>query len=256
MGQAEEQKLAFWRTVLQWTMGFAGVTPGHKVELLQPKAEGREVFKDAEEKADRRAMMRIAGQIVTSLGGPGFANAEVFATIASFLLSRTAQDLAGTLNEQAIPPVLEWAKQRGYIRSSAPLTLAYDTTPPQSRKAEAEAIEAAMKAFVAQWEAAEKSGDESLYPSVDEYRARFRLPVAKVERDEQVQYEQPANENGEQEPDFAAKLAAEMTAHKMPTCEHGYGRCWRCGVERDRGIEIVDGQRQWRTAWRPLRRAA
>jgi hypothetical protein len=58
------------------------------------------------------------------------------------------------------------------------LLLGYDTTPPQAREAEAKAIEAAMKAFVAQWEAADKAGDPSLRPSVEEYRARFRLPVA------------------------------------------------------------------------------
>lgn len=174
---SEDQKLNFWGAVKQWTMGFAGVTPGHEVSLLQPKAEGREVFKDAEEKVERRAMMRIAGQVVTSTGGVGFANAEIFATIASFLVARTGQDLASTLNTQAIPIVLDWAVANGYISARRPLSLGYDTTPPQAREAEAKVIQAAMTAFVAQWDAAEKAGDPSMRPSVEEYKARYRLPV-------------------------------------------------------------------------------
>lgn len=284
-GQADFQKIDFWRTVKQWCMGFAGVTPGHKVDLLQPKAEGREVFTDAEGKVERRAMMRICGQIVTSLGGPGFANAEIFATIASFLVARTAQDLATTLNEQAIPQIIRMGCEQGFIDDDSPLLLGYDTTPPQARKAEAEAISAAMAAFVAQWDAAEKAGDPSMRPSPEEYRARFRLPVAgegsgaleaahaairsltTQERRALLDGLRAQNQNASDAPeigipaepdepdvDHAARLASEMTEHKMETCEHGFGRCYRCGVERDRGIEVgADGQKAWRVAWRPLR---
>ena len=290
-GQSEQQKIPFWRTVMQWTMGFAGVTPGHKVELLQPKAEGREVFKDAEEKVERRAMMRICGQIVTSLGGPGFANAEIFAQIASHLVARTAQDLATTLNEQCIPQIIRLGCEQGWIDDDSPLLLSYDTTPPQARKAEGEAIEAAMKAFMAQWEAAEKASDPRLRPDPEEYRARFRLPVASegggsleaahaalrsLSMEErralldglraqntndasvpEIGIAPSVEEPDEEDVDHAAKLAGEMTEHRMETCEHGFGRCYRCGVERDRGVEVrPDGQKAWRVAWRSLRRRA
>lgn len=282
-GESEEQKLSFWKTVLVWTMGFAGVTPGHKVELLQPKAEGREVFTDAENKVERRAMMRIAGQIVTSLGGPGFANAEIFQQIASHLVARTGQDLATTLNEQGIQQVIEMGVEDGWIESNDPFLLGYDTTPPQARKAEAEAISAAMDAFIKQWEAADKAQDPSLRPSVEEYRARFRLPVASsmvgnindmlrgMTSEERralfAQYE-VANQNAPlevsaqpkgDEPtiDHAAKLAEEMTLHQMQECEHGCpNRCPRCGVERARGIVLVEGKPTWRLAWRPIAQVA
>lgn len=176
-GMAEHHKIDFWGAVKQWTMGFAGVTPGHKVSLLQPQATGREVFEDAEEKVERRAMLRIAGQVVTTTGGVGFANAEVFATIASHLVARTGQDLAATLNTSAIPIVLNWAARNRKISAHRPLSLGYDTTPPQAREAEAKVIAAAMQAFIAQWDAAEKANDPRLRPDPEEYRARFRLPV-------------------------------------------------------------------------------
>ncbi len=177
-GQSDEQKFIGWKTLQKWTMGFLGVVGSYKVDILQPKAEGREVISDAEGKTERRAMMRICGQVVTSLGGPGFANAEVFATIASHLVARTGQDLAAPLNEQCIGQIISMGIEEGWIEDDSPLLLGYDTTPPQARKAEADAITAAMTAFLKQWEAADKANDPRMRPDPEEYRARFRLPVA------------------------------------------------------------------------------
>jgi len=259
LGAAEMQKLSFWNAVRQWTMGFAGVTPGHEVSLLQPKAEGREVFNDAEERVERRAMMRIAGQVVTSLGGPGFANAEIFARITSDLVMRTGQDLAATMNEQMIPQVLAWAARRGYVPAGAGAILAYDTTPPQAREAEAKAIEAAMRALVAQAEAAEKIGDQSLRPSASEYRARFRLPVEPPAAAPARVITAPSEPEDQPTPDQTAVLAQEMTNHGIDRCEHGRSnRCPLCGIERERGvIPGVDGAaHSWRIGWRPIAREA
>lgn len=170
-GSSEGQKGIFVRAVLNWALGTVGVSPGYDVDLLQPKAEGREVFNDAEARVERRAMMRIAGQIVTSLGGPGFANAEIFAQIASFLVARTGQDLCTTVNAQGIEPVLAWAGRAGLLPANdMALQLSYDTTPPQARKAEAEAISAVAKSFVDLQQA-------GFDPDPEEFRARFRLPV-------------------------------------------------------------------------------
>lgn len=270
MGQSEDQKLKFWGALRQWTMGFAGVTPGHKVELLQPKAEGREVFKDAEDRVERRAMFRIAGQIVTQTGGVGFANAEVFAQIASHLVARTGQDLASTLNTQAIPQVLAWAARRRILRNATRrLLLSYDTTPPQAREAEAKATSAAMAAFSAQWDAAVKAGDPRLRPSVEEYIARYRLPAfgEQVPEVQPVSQTQALPQAAEEPPapDYAATLAASMTEHKVERCAHGdrmgianQTRCRLCGVER--ADELVPGQdgapHGWRIVWRPIPREA
>lgn len=295
LGASNEQKIEFWSAVKQWTMGFAGITPGHDVKLLQPQATGREVFKDAEEKVERRAMLRIAGQVVTSTGGVGFANAEIFATIASYLVARTGQDLATTLNLQALPVLLDWAARNGRISARRPLSLGYDTTPPQARQAEADVIAKAMAAFIAQWDAAEKAGDPNLRPSVEEYRARFRLPVVTdriaavhaalraltaEERAAVLRELSPANSNApieiqtqapteaakdeEAAPDYAATLAASLTEHGQTQCRHYAGtdvnqnRCRICGIERV--DEFVPGQDggpgSYRVKWRPIGKAA
>jgi hypothetical protein len=284
-GAADTQKFTFWRSIMAWTMGFAGVTPGHKVELLQPKAEGREVFKDAEDKVERRAMMRIAGQIVTSTGTVGFVNAEIFAQIASHLVARTGQDLATALNEQCVGQIISMGVEDGWIGDDSPLLLGYDTTPPQARKAEAEAISAAMDAFIKQWEAADKAQDPSLRPSVEEYRARFRLPVATdalananaairtltaEQRAELFAQMRGENDNAphevntqetlpaaeEPEPSYSETLAAAMTAAGDKACPHGKTPyCPRCGVV-ERFERTSDPNNPWKPVWHATRKAA
>jgi hypothetical protein len=173
-GASEDQKARFWTGMLDFVMGFAGVTPGYDAKLIEAKGEGNKVFGDAESKTERRAMIAIAGQLVTTTGGVGFANAEIFETIASHLVTRTAQDLCSTMNEQALPHVLRWAVQAGLLTPrDYDLLLAYDTTPPQARKAEAEALTAVAQAFTAMKEA-------GFNPDRREFQARFRLPLERT----------------------------------------------------------------------------
>lgn len=254
-GLADEQKFTGWRALQKWTMGFLGTVGGFDVQILQPKAEGREVISDAEAKVERRAMMRIAGQIVTSLGGPGFANAEIFATIASFLVARSADSLTRTLNAQAIPQIIKWAQYHGYLppgKLSASLT--YDTKPPQALKAEADAIKAAMDAFVAQVAASKAANDPSLMPNVPEYIDRFRLSASPtISIPESLPTETNAKPEEEPEPTYSEGIATELNARNDETCPCGEGRaCYRCGVSRK--WAVANGQ--WARAWMPFRRRA
>lgn len=263
-GAAEEQKASFWEGTLNFVMGFAGVTPGYDIELIQPEATGREVFTDAEARVERRAMIRIAGQVVTVTGGVGFANAEIFATIASHLVARTGQDLATCLNEQCLPSVLEWSERAGHLSPSCgrSLLLAYDTMPPQARQAEANAMKAAAEAVTA-LEAAGFAVDRS------EMQARFRLPGKPLEvRLPAVpvpQLPEPATPNdakadadaGPPPIDYAADLARSMNEHVPPVeqCRHGFkNSCPRCGIRReDVLVPGADGQPHgWRVQWRPI----
>ncbi len=57
------------------------------------------------------------------------------------------------------------------------------------------------------------------------------------------------------QPDHAARLAEEMTAHGVTSCEHGsLNRCRLCGVERVRGVipGKKPGEHTWAMAWRPI----
>lgn len=59
------------------------------------------------------------------------------------------------------------------------------------------------------------------------------------------------------EPDAVARLAEKMTELQLPACEHGRrNRCDWCGIERERDVEMVNGQPQWVIRWRPIARAS
>lgn len=255
-GESEEQKGRFWSGVADWVMGFAGVTPGWDVRLIEAKGEGRQVFTDAEARVERRAMIKICGQVVTVTGGVGFANAEIFATIASHLVARTGQDEATTLNEQAIPHVVRWAQREGKLPpGDREVKLAWDTTPPQARKAEAEAISAAAKAI-------KDMRDAGLEPDLVEMTARFRLPAKALQEAAApaplevrgAPTSAPAEEEAPTKSD-ASLLAEGMTAHGMETCHHGCpNRCRLCGVERTRTVVPgVDGApATWKLGWKAI----
>lgn len=52
----------------------------------------------------------------------------------------------------------------------------------------------------------------------------------------------------------ASTLAAKMTEHGIPKCEHGsINRCRLCGIERTRDFDKgPDGTASWKVAWRPI----
>lgn len=234
-GSSEDQKARFWSGVSDWVMGFAGITPGWDAKLIEAKGEGSKVFADAEALRERRAMIAIAGQVVTVTGGVGFANAEIFETIASHHVARTGQDLAQTLNEQALPRVVEWAIQACKLTANCgKVTLAYDTTPPQARKAEADALKAVADSVVAM----KAAGFEV---DLDEVQARYRVPAKKKAAPVLALVEPVAEaEPPPEEIQGPASIADQMTAHGMQACEHGRpNRCPICGVERAR--EVVPG---------------
>lgn len=64
-----------------------------------------------------------------------------------------------------------------------------------------------------------------------------------------------SDEPDEDEPDAVAALAAKMTELQLEACEHGRKNvCAWCGIERERDVEMVDGQPRWVKKWKPIRR--
>lgn len=56
------------------------------------------------------------------------------------------------------------------------------------------------------------------------------------------------------EPDSIAALCEKMNELKIPACEHGRKNlCTWCGIERERDVEMVNGEAQWIIKWRPLK---
>jgi phage gp29-like protein len=57
------------------------------------------------------------------------------------------------------------------------------------------------------------------------------------------------------EPDAVAALCEKMNEYQIAACEHGRKNlCEWCSIERERQVEMVDGEPQWIIKWKPLKR--
>lgn len=194
-GSSESQRIGWFQQVLRWGASTVfGMTPGYDVKLLESNGRGFEVFQQIIATSDKECMVAIAGQEVTTTGGVGFANASVFDAIRTDLVQGDGNALAACLNEQAIPHVVA-----DYVGDGHSATVAWDTTPPPDRKAEAEATKGVAEAI--------KSANEALKPyglrvDAKELATRNGIPVEALEATLDPQDPPPSNENNE-----AAKAA-------------------------------------------------
>src|SRR6185369_1977614 len=106
-----------------------------------------EVFQDSIKTSNEEIIVTLAGQLVTTTGGAGFQNANIFSTIRTDLIQSDADGLAETLQMQAIPV---WANERfGSAAADASTRAYWDVTPPKDLNAEATAINQAAIAVKA-----------------------------------------------------------------------------------------------------------
>jgi hypothetical protein len=104
-GAAEQQRRAMFQHVLRWGPNMAVELPvGWELKLLEANTgEGHKVFQAEIETCDLAYMVALAGQIVTTTGGSGFANADIHRVIRSDLIKASGEALAYTVNTQILP---------------------------------------------------------------------------------------------------------------------------------------------------------
>jgi len=268
-GATEAQKQSFFQRVMAWGVNTVfGLVPGWDVKLLESNGRGFEVFEQTIATANEEIIIGLAGQLVTTTGGTGFANAGVHATIRADLIQDDGDSLATTINTQGLRPLID-----RWFGSAARAAVAWDTRPPADLKAEADTITAAAKAIE---ESNRVLAPYGMRVDAREIVTRFRVPVTLIgeaagsqvssvtapadegaetsELEEAVAEEVAANDDGIVTDDASAALAAKMTEHAVERCEHGYSnRCWRCGIERVRDFELDEtGAPTWSIAWRPI----
>jgi hypothetical protein len=225
-----------------------GLPPGWDVKLLESNGTGFKVFQDTIDSADKEFMVALAGQIVTITGGAGFANADIHASIRSDLIQDDGDGLAATINDQALPFVVN-----RLFGGDSYASVAWDTKPPADLNAEATAISAAAKAI--------DDANTALAPygmrvDAKEIATRFKMPVEIIDQPRALADEQlPTTAETPPSDESAALLAAKMTEHGITRCEHGSSnRCRLCGVERMRDFQpgVNGAEHTWNVAWRPI----
>jgi uncharacterized protein DUF935 len=248
-GTTEEQHEKFFKKVLAWGVNTAfGLKPGWDIKLLESNGTGFKVFQETINTSDREIMVALAGQVVTVDGGVGFSNADIHASIRSDLIQDDGDGLATTINDQALPFVVN-----RLFGGDSFVSIGWDTKPPADLNAEAIAMSAAAKAITEANAALEAYG---MRIDAKEIATRFKMPVeiiggsAGVVGEEMVgSVEAPPTDEA------SADLAAKMTEHGVARCEHGsLNRCRLCGVERIRDFApgVNGDDHTWHVAWRPI----
>lgn len=137
-GATEAQRQSWFQKVMAWGVNTVfGMTPGYDVKLLESNGRGFESFERTIAQSEREFTIAIAGQLVTTDGGTGFANADIHKRIAADLIRSTAGALAYTINTQILPSFV--VDHFGEEALAETAVLEWDTKPPSDMKAEADA---------------------------------------------------------------------------------------------------------------------
>lgn len=275
-GASEEQAQSWFEKVMAWGVNTVfGMKPGYDVKLLESNGRGYQAFGETIKTSNEEIIIAIAGQLVTTTGGTGFANADIHKSIRADIIKSIADGLAHTINTQGIPPwvVSCWGVEALTCRAM----VGWDVAPPKDRLADGQAM-AAFADAVTKMRAAlapygrdvdvaallsahgiqsvptglvlVSSGGETVAPG-DTESTSTPADAAAVDPDGDGQPGEPPTD------DSAQALADKMTADGVDRCEHGaVNRCRLCGIERVRDFEkdAETGEVVWKVAWRPIQK--
>jgi hypothetical protein len=172
-GASEEQTQSWFQAVMAWGVNTVFASkPGYSVKLLESNGRGYEVFQQEITASDLEFMVALAGQVVTTTGGTGFANADVHKSIRADIIKAIADGLAYTINTQGIP---SWVVNRwGAENLPKRAVVDWDVTPPKDLKIEAESLTAVANAIMGLRNALQPYGRDV---DIVELTNRFGVPV-------------------------------------------------------------------------------
>jgi hypothetical protein len=173
-GATEPFRLGMFKKIAAWAANTVIELPeGWEAKLLESNGRGEEAFEAQIRTSNEEYMIALAGQIVTTVGGTGFQNADVYKTIRQDLVQDTGDQLAYTLNTQGIPPFIAEGWGEEAILTKATMML-WDTETPADRDKESRVL----KQFADAVEALDRilaAHDKGL--DLDELVTRFGIPT-------------------------------------------------------------------------------
>lgn len=176
-GASEAQKQSWFSRVMAWGANSVfGAPPGYDVKLIESNGRGYESFDTTIERSDREFMIGIAGQVITTTGGTGFSNMDLYRSIRADLIQSTERKLAYGINTQGLPQYVVTHHGEDALNETA--IVKYDTTPPKDLKEDA--------AAQTQLGTAISTANEALSPyglrvDVKPLAARTGLPLERID---------------------------------------------------------------------------
>lgn len=189
-GADTDTRAGFLARLIAWGVNSVfELPPGWDVKIIESKGTGFEVFQKEIDTSDLEYMVAIAGQLVTTTGGTGFANADIHRRIREDLIKSDGESLAYTINTQGLPQYLvshfgEDAIEKRWTN------VEWDTSTPKELEAEARTLAAVAQAIV-QLGTSLEGTDRRL--NLDELATRFAIPLTSTEDESEgdVTSEQP-----------------------------------------------------------------
>jgi hypothetical protein len=174
LGASELERENMFKKLLRWGMNQVFVLPvGWDVGLVESNGIGIQIFQKEIDCSDMEAMVAISGQVVTTTGGTGFANADIHKTIREDLIKSDGDALAYTINTQGLPLYL--ATGYGIEALENRFTaVEWNTATPVELKTEADTMLSLSTAIAQLRETLAASGHEL---DVDVLTTRFAIPV-------------------------------------------------------------------------------
>jgi hypothetical protein len=238
-GAAEAQAENWFKAVMAWGVNTVfGMRPGYDVKLVESNGRGYESWVKTIADQNNEMIIAVAGQTVTTDGGAGFANADIHKSIRADLIKATADDLAYTINTQAIPAFV--ASRFGEDAIDAkPCVVAWDVTPPKDKAAEANALVAAANAIKL---LSEGLATQGMTLDVAAMAANFGVPV-KGDRDGDGEAEQteglPVVEAEAQGTDEQPKAATALNGAQVTSLLEIIGQVAAEQLPRESALEII-----------------
>ncbi len=239
--------------------------PGLEYSIVESTGKINDLYSQIIEWQERAYCLIYTGNETTVKGTPGFSAGDVQERVAKAVL----QSLSGSLSDcLRAGGLVEWAVAN-YGTPDAPLAR-FDCDPPEDKLAKAKTVSEAGTALTAMSAALKGEGLRITRESAVSYAQSFGLAVEEIPAP--VAIEKPPSDGAnalpqadaaiaasdDDEPltdEDAAALAALMTEHAVPRCEHKrLNRCPQCRIERVRKLIIDEngGEHGWGIAWKAI----
>jgi hypothetical protein len=169
-GASEQHRRAIFEHIVNWGPNTTLELPvGFEMKLIEVAGQAWQTYQQEINTSDNEMMVALAGQVVTTTGGTGFANADVHRLIRADIIKSTAEDLAYTVNTQILPLYVE--HEFGTAQLDAGTMLEWDIMTPKDLDAESKVLTS-----LAQGIAALKTvyGDRL---DIEAYASRYGVPL-------------------------------------------------------------------------------